>query len=105
MMRKLLWLPLLLLLSLSAFGQVSSQPRTLVLSTDPTGACADGFFAVNIIDITNWVCIGNTWHQVIGAGAGGVIDPSQLPTFVTGTGGVDFNIVVGIDNITFNMPD
>ena len=103
MIKKLVLLTFLMLGALSARAQLVTP--TLILAADPTGACPNGRFAVNIVDQTMFYCSGSVWKLVTSSGVSGTILPAQLPSFLTGTTGTDFNIEVNVNDVTFNIPD
>src|SRR5438445_845310 len=57
-------------------AQLSSQPKTQILTANPSGGCANGAMAVNISNLTSWIC--NSGWKLLGTGSGTV-------TSVTGT--------------------
>lgn len=51
-----------------------------------------------------YTCQSNV-YVAIGIGSGGVINPSALPTLLTGTSGTDVNWLLDVSSVTLNIPD
>src|SRR5438132_3900322 len=67
-------------------AQLSGQPKTQILTSDPSGGCANGAMAVNITNFTSWVC-NSGWKQ-LGMASGAVTGgPFVLNQFVLGNSG------------------
>lgn len=95
-MIKKLALAILLFLCMPLYGQIENPP--LILTSDPTGACANGKLAMNILTNSLFYCAGSVWNT--GSGTGGTVT-----SFITGTSGTDFNINLVGTTATFNIPD
>jgi len=106
--RILAWLiGFLLFLPVLGTAQVS-QPRTLLLSADPSGACLPGSFAENTTSGNLFYCNIAGWSEVaVGAGftprLDQVLDPMADKAFAVGGKSLAFNnaghIILGLDSV------
>lgn len=83
--RILAFLAFLLLLIPKAYSQ-SSWPPPLILTSAPTGSCANGTQAVNIVAKTFYYCAGNVWNLTSGGGGSGTVNSgtaNQLAYYAT----------------------
>lgn len=76
---------LFLLIPAWGYGQ-SSWPPPLILTSAPTGSCANGVQAVDIIAKTFYYCAGNVWNLTAGGGGSGTVNSgtaNQLAYYAT----------------------